>query len=129
MKYLVKKWTNNYNRKQGISDVEQTNLSLKEALKLCKKIVDDGYAVVAEVLTIEDNQQCIVTYDQTDISNKLFLELCKECIEDLDSYNPYIHKDKTSVNRDEIITIQVEIKDCNNYEENLGIKNGVWIEI
>lgn len=131
MKYLVKKWTNNYRREEGLSDIEQINLSLEEALKLCKKIVDNGYALSAEVLTMEhgNDQQCIATYDKTDIKNRLFLELCNGCIKDLDEYNPYIREDKAPVDKCEIVTIRVNLEDCNNNEKNLGIKSGIWMEI
>ena len=127
MKYLVKIWEDDYCRDQGISDIEGTDLSLENALDLCKETVDSGLAVVAEVLT-EDEEQCLVTYEaeNSDTSNKLFVELCKECIDNLKEHNPYTHEDNSPVSLDEMILIKVDVKDCNNHNKNLEIKNGIW---
>jgi hypothetical protein len=59
---------------------------------------------------------------------KLVLRLCKGCNKELKNYNPYIYEDGSPVPLENIITIEVPVKECFNYETNLGIKTGTFID-
>lgn len=122
MKYLVKVWESEYDREEGISNIEGYNLSLETALELCKKTVDLGLAVVAEVLT-ENEEECIITYEgkgSNNTSSKLFIELCSDCMTKIPSNKSDILDGVV-----ELIPIEVDIKGCTNHYQEFDVKNGI----
>lgn len=126
MKYLVKVWQSEYDREKGISNIKGYNLSLETALELCKKIVDLGLTVFAEVLT-ENGEECIITYEgkeSNNTSSKLCIELCSDCMAKIPSNKSDILDGVV-----ELIPIEVDIKGCNNHYKEFDVKNGILMYI
>jgi hypothetical protein len=69
MKYSVFYWRNNYNREHGISDIAETELKMNEAIALAQSLVDNDYAVAAEVRTEEEEPKPVYYYDGTERHN------------------------------------------------------------